>query len=132
MTDFDRVREYYKKFDEDNRLINDNSGKLEYEMTMKSLNKYLPKNGVILDLGGATGVYTFPLAQKGYQIYLADLSPDLIEKAKEKASKAGLNNIISCDVVNAIDLSRYENEKFDAVLLFGPLYHLLDKNEREQ
>ena len=88
MTDFDRVREYYKKFDEDNRLINDNSGKLEYEMTMKSLNKYLPKNGVILDLGGATGVYTFPLAQKGYQMYLADLSPDLIEKAKEKASKA--------------------------------------------
>ena len=43
MTDFDRVREYYKNFDEDNRLINDNSGKLEYEMTMKNLNKYLPK-----------------------------------------------------------------------------------------
>lgn len=132
MTDFDRVREYYKNFDEDNRLIKDNSGKLEYEMTMKSLNKYLPKTGVILDLGGATGVYTFPLAKKGYQMYLADLSPDLIEKAKEKISKAGLNNIISCDVVNAIDLSIYENEQFDAVLLFGPLYHLLDKNEREQ
>lgn len=65
-------------------------------------------------------------------MYLADLSPDLIEKAKEKASKAGLNNIISCDIVNAIDLSIYENEQFDAVLLFGPLYHLLDKNEREQ
>ena len=38
MTDFDRIREYYKNFDEDNRLNNDNSGKLEYEMTMKSLN----------------------------------------------------------------------------------------------
>lgn|GEM_PF-2921194 len=37
MTDFDRIREYYKNFDEDNRLNNDNSGKLEYEMTMKSL-----------------------------------------------------------------------------------------------
>ena len=132
MTDFDRIREYYKNFDEDNRLINDNSGKLEYEMTMKSLNKYLPKTGAILDLGGATGVYTFPLAKQGYQMYLADLSPDLIEKAKEKVSKEGLNNIISCDVVNAIDLSIYENEQFDAVLLFGPLYHLLDKNEREQ
>lgn len=132
MTDFDRIREYYKNFDKDNRLINDNSGKLEYEMTMKSLNKYLPKTGVILDLGGATGVYTFPLAKKGYQMYLADLSPDLIEKAREKSAKAGLDNIISCDVVNAIDLSIYENEQFDAVLLFGPLYHLLDKNEREQ
>lgn len=76
MTDFDRIREYYKNFDEDNRLNNDNSGKLEYEMTMKSLNKYLPKTGVILDLGGATGVYSFPLAQKGYKVYLADLSPN--------------------------------------------------------
>lgn len=132
MTDFDRIREYYKNFDEDNRLINDNSGKLEYEMTMKSLNKYLPKTGVILDLGGATGVYTFPLAKKGYKMYLADLSPDLIEKAREKSAKAGLDNIISCDIVNAVDLSIYENEQFDAVLLFGPLYHLLDKNEREQ
>lgn len=132
MTDFNRIREYYKNFDEDNRLINDNSGKLEYEMTMKNLKKHLPKIGVILDLGGATGVYTFPLAQDGYIMYLADLSPDLVRKAKEKASKANLNNIISCDVVNAIDLSIYENEQFDAILLFGPLYHLLDENEREQ
>lgn len=132
MTDFNRIREYYKNFDEDNRLINDNSGKLEYEMTMKNLKKHLPKTGVILDLGGATGVYTFPLAQDGYKMYLADLSPDLIRKAKEKASKANLNNIISCDVVNAIDLSIYENEQFDAILLFGPLYHLLDENEREE
>lgn len=132
MTDFDRIREYYKKFDEDNRLINDNSGKLEYEMTMKNLKKHLPETGVILDLGGATGVYTFPLAQNGYKMYLADLSPDLIEKAREKVTKANTNNIISCDVVNAIDLSIYENEQFDAVLLFGPLYHLLDENERRQ
>lgn len=132
MTDFDRIREYYKNFDEDNRLNNDNSGKLEYEMTMKSLNKYLPKTGVILDLGGATGVYSFPLAQKGYKVYLADLSPKLIEQAKDKVENKKENNIVSCDVVNAINLSIYNDEQFDAVLLFGPLYHLLDKNEREQ
>lgn len=132
MTDFDRIKEYYKDFDEDNRLINDFSGKLEYEMTMKNLKKYLPEDGTILDLGGATGVYTFPLAKKGYKMYLADLSPDLIEQAKEKVLKENLDTFISCDVVNAIDLSIYDNEQFDAVLLFGPLYHLLDATEREQ
>lgn len=132
MTNFEKIRKYYKNFDEDNRLINDNSGKLEYEMTMKSLNKHLPEIGTILDLGGATGVYTFPLAKKGYKMYLADLSPDLIAKAKEKVAKEKLENIVKCNVVNAIDLSIYENEQFDAVLLFGPLYHLLDKSEREQ
>lgn len=132
MTDFDKIREYYKKFDEDNRLINDNSGKLEYEMTLKKLNSYLPESGAILDLGGATGVYTFPLARIGYKMYLADLSPDLIAQAKEKVLKENLANVVSCDVVNAIDLSIYDNEQFDVVLLFGPLYHLLDKAEREQ
>ena len=64
MTDFDRIREYYKNFDEDNRLNNDNSGKLEYEMTMKSLNKYLPKTGVILDLGGQREYIHFLLLKK--------------------------------------------------------------------
>lgn len=130
MTDFERVREYYKNFDENNRLINDNSGKLEFAMTMKSLKKHLPNEGTILDLGGATGVYTFPLAKMGYQMYLADLSPDLIAEAKEKALKENASNIISCDVVNAIDLSIYKDEQFDAILLFGPLYHLLDESER--
>ena len=35
MTSFDRVKEYYNIFNEDERLMNDNSGRLEFEMTMK-------------------------------------------------------------------------------------------------
>ncbi len=38
----------------------------------------------------------------------------------------------SCDVVNAIDLNIYKDEEFDVVLLFGPLYHLLEKQERKK
>lgn len=34
MTDFDKIKNYYKHFDEKNRLRNDNSGKLEFLMTM--------------------------------------------------------------------------------------------------
>ncbi len=131
MTDFNKVREYYRVFDENNRLISDNSGKLEYEMTFKNLKKYLPQTGNILDLGGATGVYTFPLARLGYKMYLADLSPDLINQAKDKIAKENISNVISCNVVNAVDLSIYNDEQFDAVLLFGPLYHLLEENERQ-
>lgn len=130
MTDFDKIRAYYKNFNEDSRLSSDNSGRLEFDMTMRLLEKYLPDEGTILDLGGATGVYTFPLAQKGYKMYLADLSEDLINQAREKKEKQNKNNVISCDVVNAIDLSKYENNQFDVVLMFGPLYHLLDEQER--
>ena len=130
MTDFDRVKMYYQNFDENGRLCRDNSGRLEYEMTMKKLEKHLPATGKILDLGGATGVYAFPLAEKGYQVYLADLSERLIDIAREKKAQSGTDNLIACDVVNAIDLSIYDNEMFDVVLLFGPLYHLLDDTER--
>ena len=47
MTNFDKVQNYYKSFDEKNRLQNDNSGKLEYDMTMKILENNLPEKGVI-------------------------------------------------------------------------------------
>jgi len=132
MTNFDKVKNYYKNFDEKNRLQNDNSGKLEYDMTMKILEKNLPDNGIILDLGGGAGVYSFPLANKGYKVYLSDLSEDLIAQAKSQKHEENTTNLISCDVVNATDLSIYNDNQFDVVLLFGPLYHLLEESEREQ
>ena len=129
MTDFHRVRAYYQNFDEDRRLSADFSGRLEFEMTMRILRKHLPRHGRLLDLGGATGVYSFPLAQMGYAVWLADLSEKLIEQARAKNTDGRLK---SCDVVNAIDLSRYENGFFDAVLLMGPLYHLTGEEERNR
>ena len=130
MTNFNKVENYYEKFDEKNRLQSDNSGKLEYQLTLSILEKYMPNTGTILDLGGAAGAYTFELAKKGYKVYLADLSKKLINQALEEKNKINEQNIISCDVVNAINLSKYEDEQFDVVLLFGPLYHLLDEKER--
>lgn len=131
MTDFNKVKDYYKNFNEKDRLVNDNSGKLEYEMTMKILKEHLPKNAKILDLGGAAGVYTFPLSKMGYEMYLADLSSDLINEAKVIKENGKYENVKSCDVVNAIDLRIYEDNQFDVVLIFGPLYHLLDEEERK-
>ena len=116
MTDFKKIQEYYSVFNEDERLTTDYSGKLEYDMTMRKLKKYLPESAAILDLGGAAGAYTFPLASLGYQMYLADLSETLIDKAKEKVDALNEKNVISCNVVNAIDLNIYmkpwENERY--------------------
>ena len=65
MTDFEKVKGYYSVFDEKNRLARDNSGRMEYEMTMQILKKYLPGKGKVLDIGGGAGVYAFPLAEAG-------------------------------------------------------------------
>lgn len=131
MTDFNKVKDYYKKFNEKDRLVNDNSGRLEYEMTIKYLKEYLPKKAKILDLGGAAGIYTFPLSKMGYEMYLADLSDKLIEEAKVVRENGNYDNVKSCDVVNAIDLGIYNDNQFDVVLMFGPLYHLLNEEERK-
>ena len=165
MTDFEKVKNYYSHFDEKNRLKNDNSGKLEFLMTMRILEKNLPpvqvteatetagtdgnesSDGVsifglssgaekgevsILDLGGGAGVYSFPLAKKGYKVTLADLSEILLAQAKNQKEEEAVQNLISCDQVNATDLSCYNDQSFDVVLLFGPLYHLTEKAEREK
>ena len=132
MTDYDRIKEYYQTFDEEKRLENDSSGRLEFEMTMRILQKHLPPSATILDLGGAAGAYTFPLAGQGYKMYLADLSETLIAKAKDKIRQTDSQNVISCDIVNATDLNIYGDGQFDAVLLMGPLYHLLEEHERDK
>ena len=148
MTDFEKVKNYYRHFDDKNRLRNDNSGKLEFLMTMRILEKELPlvqmtedagidrtesADGVsILDLGGGAGVYSFPLAKKGYKVRLADLSETLLAQANKQKKEDNVQNLISCDQVNATDLSCYKDESFDVVLLFGPLYHLTEKSEREK
>lgn len=144
MTDFEKIKNYYKHFDEKNRLQSDNSGKLEFLMTMSVLEKYLPAVGAkkpecaiadgaefsILDLGGGAGVYAFPLAERGYKVTLADLSETLLAQAKNKKEEDNVPNLISCDQINATDLSYSNDNSFDVVLLFGPLYHLLENSER--
>ncbi|MBR5032730.1 MAG: methyltransferase domain-containing protein [Treponema sp.] len=137
MTDFEKIKNYYKHFDEKNRLRNDNSGKLEFLMTMRILEKNLPPldDGAevsILDLGGGAGAYSFPLAKKGYKVTLADLSETLLAQAKKQKDEDKVQNLISCDQVNATDLNCYKDSSFDVVLLFGPLYHLTEKDEREK
>lgn len=130
MTNFNKIKDYYAKFDEQHRL-DSNEGLLEYIISLDLLLKYLPKESKVLDLGGGAGKYSFELAKKGYHVTLADLSLNLLNQAK-KEMETSLIPLDSIDEVNALDLHIYEDNSFDAVILFGPLYHLLFEEERIQ
>ena len=126
MTKFEKVAGYYNDFDEWKRLDTP-EGHLELILTLDVIKKHVPAGSRVLDLGGGPGRYTAELAKSGYIMSLGDLSPKLIEIARERT--AGISNIESIDVVNAVDLSIYPTGRFDAVLYMGPLYHLTSQDE---
>lgn len=131
MTDFHKIKNYYQHFDEWSRLDTP-AGQLERQIVLEIIENSIKVPSEILDLGGGAGRYSYELARKGYQMHLADLSPDLIKIAQEKLSHfPGKDNIKSIRVANAIDLSDTENERYENVLLFGPLYHLIREAEIE-
>ncbi|MBI9045935.1 MAG: hypothetical protein JEZ06_15690 [Anaerolineaceae bacterium] len=70
------TRKYYASFGERewSRLKNPDDGAVEFAVTCHVLNKYLPANSRILDIGGGPGRYTIWLAQQGHRVVLADLS----------------------------------------------------------
>jgi ubiquinone/menaquinone biosynthesis C-methylase UbiE len=102
----------------------------EFAVTLRAIHEYLPPPPArILDVGGGPGRYSIALAQEGYNVTLFDLSPGLLEFARSKAAEVGAD-IKEYAQGNALDLSRFPDHSFDAVLLMGPLYHLADLQDR--
>lgn len=129
----DAVRAYYASFDEREwqRLTNPDDGAVEFALTKRLLATHLPPSGRILDLGGGPGRYTIWLAERGYRVVLADISPDLLAIARTQIAAAGIGQQVEAVVeADACDLSRWPDTSFDAVLCLGPFYHLPDAADR--
>jgi len=104
----------------------------EFAVTMRALTEHLPPSPArVLDCGGGPGRYAVELARQGYQVTLFDLSHECLALAEKKVAEAGLA-LAGYEQGTATDLSRFSDEAFDAVLLLGPLYHLLGEEERRQ
>ncbi len=104
----------------------------EFAVTLRALNDHLPPAPArVLDCGGGPGRYAITLAQRGYDVTLFDLSPELLAMSQEKAAEAGVT-LSGFEQGTATDLARFADDSFDAVLLMGPLYHLLEEAERKQ
>ena len=69
------------------------------------------------------------LAEKGHKVTLLDLSKPNIEVAKEKSTQRGVS-LEAYIHGNALELEGYE-QKYDVVLLMGPLYHLVKEVDRK-
>jgi S-adenosylmethionine-dependent methyltransferase len=104
---------------------------LEYELTWRYLDQYLPPQGSILEIGAASGRYTLELAKRGYTVTAVDLSAVLIEECRKRIAAEGLEKRVRLVVADARNLGEVTETGFDAVLLMGPLYHLIEEADRK-
>ncbi|TFE27237.1 class I SAM-dependent methyltransferase [Cohnella luojiensis] len=126
----ENVIRYYSSFDEWGRLERE---PVEFLVNSHFIRSLLPAHGRILDIGAGPGKYSIALAQRGYEVTLADLTPSLVDQAKLRAREAGVESRFDgFHVADARDLGRFENEQFDACLMLGPMYHLQTEADRSK
>jgi len=126
------IANYYENADENSRIINTNSRKIEFSVTTNVLNQYIEQHHKILELGAGTGVYSLYYAERGNEVLATDLTPKHVEIIKQKLYETNNNVNLSAEIANATDLSQYESESFDVVTCLGPMYHLTDEDDRKK
>ena len=108
----------------------------EFLVTCRFLDRFIRPGDRILDIGGGPGRYSIRLAGRGCRVTLLDLAEENVRLALKNAEAAGVR--IDAVAGDALETGAILDEKglvppegFDAVLLMGPLYHLLGEEERE-
>ena len=113
------IEKYYNKFNEDKRLLS-RHGHVEFTITMQYIKKYLPSPCKILDVGAGTGRYSVALDGLGHDVTAVELVKKNLSVLKQNAPN------IKAFQGNATNLKKFIDNSFDAVLLFGPMYHLFN------
>ncbi|MBW6466849.1 MAG: class I SAM-dependent methyltransferase [Brevefilum sp.] len=84
----------------------------------------------ILELGCGTGTHSFLLEDFGHEILATDLSPDMIEKAIQKAASRGSKIKFAAQDMLELDQPK---RPFDAVIcLFDSFCYILDNDDVEE
>lgn len=125
------VKDHYNK----NALVewgrlSDLYSNIEFQTTLYMIGKYFKKSGNVLDIGCGPGRYSIELLKKGYNVTLYDISQEELNVAREKIEqeKMKADDYICGD---CSDLSIFEDNSFDVVLVMGPMYHVQDNKLRK-
>ena len=125
MKKFTELEKHYNKFNEDKRLTR-RHGQVEYITSMKYIHEYLKDmdNPSILDVGAGTGRYSVALAEEGYDVTAVELVKYNLGILKSKGST------VKAMQGNAMNLKKLDDESFDMTLVFGPMYHLYNHDDK--
>lgn len=119
------IEKHYNKHPEDLRLQR-RHGIVEFETTMYHLRRFLKRGDMVLDIGAGTGRYTSALMAEGYQVKAVELVRRNIEVFLKREPMA---DVVQGDARN---MPYMATDTADVTLLLGPLYHLIDNEEKIQ
>ena len=98
------------------------------KITWQYLEPYVPssQDALVLDAAGGTGTWTVKMAKKGCRVVLVDISDEMLNVAREKIEKEGLQHRVEVKKGDIKQLD-YPEEAFDMVLCEHALF--LFKNQ---
>jgi ubiquinone/menaquinone biosynthesis C-methylase UbiE len=120
------LTEYYNRDLEDGRLAT-RHGSVEFLTTMRYIERYLKPGDRIIDIGAGTGRYSHALARQGFVVDAVELIQHNIEVFLQNTEPGETVTVTQGD---ALDLSGFRNNEYDITLLFGPMYHLFNKEDK--
>ena len=125
----EEIVRYYHQGKEATRLTS-GIGSLELARTKELIRRFVPDPpAVIVDVGGGPGPYACWLARNGYEVHLVDAVALHVEQARQASLNQPDMPLASCTLGDARQLE-FSDSCADAALLYGPLYHLVEKSDR--
>jgi len=123
----DEVIRHYEGIREEDR-ISSGLGQLELLRVQEVLGPHLPPPPArVLDVGGGTGIHASWLAEAGYSVHVIDLTARHVERIQNELGRAA----VTAEQGDARDLN-VADDSVDVVLLFGPMYHLTERDDRQR
>jgi SAM-dependent methyltransferase len=124
---FDLLHRHYELGLEEARL-EEALGSIELARTLEFAARVLPPPpALVADIGGGPGRYALELAERGYTVVHRDVVPLHVEQLR--AAARNVHERVQTAVGDARDLD-LDDDSVDAVLLLGPLYHLVEHDQR--
>jgi len=117
--------------EEYNRLTETPLREAEYQLIIELLDEYIPNGSVVIYIGSGPGRYAEYLLERNCKVGLIDLSAKSLKAFSDRMEDSSYSdNIIFNRVSCATQLNWVNDCSADAILLMGPLYHLVNDKHR--
>ena len=117
--------------EEYNRLTETPLREAEFQLIVELLDEYIPSGSTIIDIGSGPGRYAEHLLHRNCKVGVVDLSAKSLKAFSDRMRNTQCqSNIVFNQVSCATQLDWIADNSADAILLMGPLYHLIDGSHR--